>query len=259
METAQTLTMDMDIEEAALQAPRTLSQADDCGMRLADIKADAEGILNLWRERRNALCNEESALYASIARQKQALVTAYNAAHPHTDPLTAQRVSEDTLSSWMPEHDYAFEMLRKSRERREAVTQEIFDLAEAQEYLHNYLTGAAPSIAPASADAMPFTTQPAAAALSMETFDALVKTHIGDVISYVEQHRDIRADDAAALTQAVISEISRGKVSAEDVLQSFDEVLDDRYAAFYEHLNERYAQNPKFYQSELAQCVEAYA
>lgn len=140
--------------------------------------------------------------------------------------------------------------------------QNLYDLSK--QILSTIAGESSPRTLPATtADDLPFeSAQPAAesaVALSMDTFDALVKTHIGDVISYVEHHRDLREPDETALTEAVITEISRGKVNAEDVLQSFDEVLDERYAAFYEHLNERYAQNPKFYQSELAQCVEAYA
>ena len=131
-------------------------------------------------------------------------------------------------------------------------------LAALSTEINNTLAGETlPRLLPlTNIDDLPFES---ATALSMTTFEDLAQKHVNDIISYVERHRDLREPDETALTEAVITEISRGKVSAEDVLQSFDEVLDERYAAFYEHLNERYAQNPKFYQSELALCVEAYA
>ena len=92
-----------------------------------------------------------------------------------------------------------------------------------------------------------------------EIFDRLVKTHTQDVIDYVVRHSDIRAQDDSEEIQAVIQEITAGRVNAEDVLQSLDEVLAPEYADFFEGLNSAYAVNPKHWQRELAACVEAYA
>ena len=98
-----------------------------------------------------------------------------------------------------------------------------------------------------------------ATALSMETFEALAKKHVTDIISYVERHRDLRDETEDALTEAVITEISRGKVSVNDIFQSFDEVLEDEFAGFYEALEAAQETDKATLQHELAASVEAYA
>ena len=213
--------------------------ANEAAERLAEMNAERDAIM--------AEIEHYKGEYSEALRRKQIARTLYGA--------TSQQVEKQQAA-----FDFAVEMYNKAQQQLTGIGVEILELETTLADLREQLTGETLSAIQESADDLPFeSTQPAAVALSMDTFDALVKTHIGDVISYVERHRDLREPDETALTEAVITEISRGKVSAEDVLQSFDEVLDERYAAFYEHLNERYAQNPKFYQSELALCVEAYA
>lgn len=166
------------------------------------------------------------------------------------------------VEKYASEFVFACDLYTKAESQLRAIENEIAELTTLAANTRAWLTGNAPSVAPTTTDDLPFesTAQPAATAESAEEiFDRLVKTHTQDVIDYVVRHRDIRAQDDSEEVQQVLAEITAGRVNAEDVLQSFDEVLDERYAAFYEHLNERYAQNPKFYQSELAQCVEAYA
>ena len=111
-------------------------------------------------------------------------------------------------------------------------------------------------------DELPFeSAQPAATAtaLSMETFEALAKKHVPDIISYVERHRDLRDETEDALTEAVITEISRGKVAVNDIFQSFDEVLEEEFAGFYKALEVAQETNATTLQQELAASVEAYA
>lgn len=213
--------------------------ANEAAERLAEMNAERDAIM--------AEIEHYKGEYSEALRRKQIARTLYGA--------TSQQVEKQQAA-----FDFAVEMYNKAQQQLTGIGVEILELETTLADLREQLTGETLSAIQENADDLPFeSAQPAAVALSMDTFDALVKTHIGDVISYVERHRDLREPDETALTEAVITEISRGKVSAEDVLQSFDEVLDERYAAFYEHLNERYAQNPKFYQSELALCVEAYA
>lgn len=107
---------------------------------------------------------------------------------------------------------------------------------------------------------LPFesTAQPAEDVDVMATFDRLVKAHPAEVIDYVVRHRDIRAENPEKEIQDVIAVITGGRISAEDALQSLAEVLDPKFSAFYERLNEQYAINPKPFQKELAECIEAY-
>lgn len=157
---------------------------------------------------------------------------------------------------------FACDLYTKAENQLHAIDNEIAELETLAANTRAWLTGNAPSVAPTTTDDLPFesTAQPAATAESAEEiFDRLVKTHTQDVIDYVVRHRDIRAQDDSEEIQAVINEISAGRVNAEDVLQSLDEVLAPEYADFFEGLNTAYAVNPKAWQRELAECVEAYA
>ena len=93
----------------------------------------------------------------------------------------------------------------------------------------------------------------------METFERLAKKHVTEIIGYVERHRDLRTEDDDELTAAVITEISRGKVTVNDIFQSFNEVLEDEFAGFYKALEVAQETNATTLQQELAASVEAYA
>ena len=153
---------------------------------------------------------------------------------------------------------FACDLYTKAESQLHAIDNEIAELTTLAANTRAWLTENAPSVVPAeTSDELPF--ESAKAESAEEIFDRLVKTHTQDVIDYVVKHRDIRAQDDCDEVQAVINEISAGRVSAEDVLQSLDEVLAPEYADFFEGLNSAYATNPKQWQRELAECVEAYA
>lgn len=157
---------------------------------------------------------------------------------------------------------FACDLYTKAENQLHAIDNEIAELETLAANTRAWLTGNAPSVAPTTTDDLPFesTAQPAATAESAEEiFDRLVKTHTQDVIDYVVRHRDIRAQDDSEEVQQVLAEIQAGRVSAEDVMQSLDEVLAPEYQEFFEGLNSAYAVNPKAWQRELAECVEAYA
>ena len=114
-------------------------------------------------------------------------------------------------------------------------------------------------VANQNADDLPFESAKHASEDVMATFDRLVKMYPDKVVDYVVKHRDIRAQDDDSEVQEVLAEIRRNRVSAEDVLQSLDEVLAPEYAEFFEALNTEYAVNPAKFNAELADCIEAYA
>lgn len=258
METAQELTYEIDIEEAALQAPRTLSQADDCGMRLEEIKADTKGVMQLWLERKNALTNEEREALVMV-REYGDMLTAARAAkfNVKLDAYTAakwlQYTTKEEWLSILPSFGFVVEMREKHQARIAEINAEIFEISDALEYLSNYLTGATPSVMPTPSDDLPFESAKPAENI-LDTFERLVKAHPQQVIDYIADHRMV-----SDTVDAAICEITGGRVNVEDVMQSFDEVLQDEYAGFYEALNTAYAGNEATFRQELAACVEAYA
>ena len=156
---------------------------------------------------------------------------------------------------------FACELYTKAESQLLAIDAEIAEMTALSANMRSWLTGNTPSVVPAeTSDDLPFesTAQPDEDVDVIATFDRLVKAHPAEVIDYVVRHRDIRAENPEKEIQDVIAVITGGRISAEDALQSLGEVLDPKYAAFYERLNEQYAINPKPFQKELAECIEAY-
>lgn len=146
---------------------------------------------------------------------------------------------------------FACEMHEKAKQQLTAIGVEIIELEATLADLREQLTGETLSVIQESADDLPFeSSQPDI----MTTFESLVKRHPQDVIDYISDHRLVENSVEAALC-----EITGGRVNVEDVMQSFDEVLQDEYAGFYEALNTAYAGNEATFRQELAACVEAYA
>ena len=157
--------------------------------------------------------------------------------------------------------DIAIELRNKARAEYDKYSVMANDLAQLAENINNTIAGeSSPRLLPLTTlDDLPFESVSAQPAESAEQiFDRLVKAHTQDVIDYVVRHRDIRAQDDDEEVQQVLAEITAGRVNAEDVLQSFDEVLDQEFAFAFELLNAEYAVNPQKWQRELAECVEAY-
>ena len=154
---------------------------------------------------------------------------------------------------------FAVALHSKAENQLQAIDAEIAELTTLSANMRSWLTGNAPSVSSTSeTDALPFESAKPVEDV-MTTFDRLVKLHPAEVVDYVVRHRDIRAQDDDTEVAEVIEEIRRNRVSAEDVLQSLDEVLAPEYESFFERLNTEYAVNPQKWQRELAECVEAYA
>ena len=183
--------------------------------------------------------------YSEALRRKQYSARVYGRESLQTEKYAAAFV-------------FACDLYTKAESQLHAIDNEIAELTTLAANTRAWLTGNAPSVVQAeTSDDLPF--ESAKAETAEEIFDRLVKTHTAEVIDYVVRHRDIRAQDDSEEIQAVIQEITAGRVSAEDVLQSLDEVLAPEYADFFEGLNAAYATDPKAWQRELAECVEAYA
>ena len=252
METAQELTYEMDIEEAALNVPMTLSQADDCGLRLAEIKADAEGILQNWKERRNALVNEECEARVMVREYGDMLTTARAAKlginlDAHTAAKWLQYTTKDEWLSTLPHFGFALEMREKHQARIEEINAEILRIASAMEYLSEYLTGTTPSVIPTvTVDDLPFESATATAtAISSERFQQILSKV--DVIPAGEKYmsRDIDSilsdvhENFNSAKICICSAIASEIWESEELTDAEKEAFEQSLATLFETVAER--------------------
>lgn len=219
------------------------TQADAAEMMIAEETGRKRQILNHLRElseecleRRNeiaALRNsaiQEAMTYARVAAKFQA-------------------------ANNQESYEEALKMRNKARKEYDDYSVAAEQLANLSTEINNTLAGETlPRLLPLTTiEDLPFESAKPAENI-LDTFERLVKAHPQQVIDYIADHRMV-----SDTVDAAICEITGGRVNVEDVMQSFDEVLQDEYAGFYEALNTAYAGNEATFRQELAACVEAYA
>ena len=125
-------------------------------------------------------------------------------------------------------------MREKHQARISEINAEIMEISEAQEYLGDYLTGAAPSVAPANADDLPFESaatwrNPAAKQISREEFAAAVNAMLqkSDVLAGIEQYCRL---DAAQLADNLRENSPTYKNHVKSALESaiYDNTQDEQ-------------------------------
>lgn len=266
MNEASELSRDMGLLEQSIRMTTSEMQADYADYELTLLSEKKNQVIGHIDELlREAIerHSELSAVRADVLSEVKHYESEYKRAH--AAKLNAQRFfGKDSEQAFdhLSRFRFACEMHEKAQKQLTGIDFDLSEMFALINTLRTFLTGETPSVIATESDDLPFASeQPAATAtaLSMETFEALAKKHVTDIICYVERHRDLRDETEDALTEGVITEISRGKVSVNDIFQSFDEVLEDEFAGFYEALEAAQETDKATLQHELAASVEAYA